>query len=246
MTRPIKGKTTIRIAAEWDALAETRLNQIRSGVDRSFDLILKPAILQEVGQATSRSLLDVGCGSGSLSSALAARVRRLVGIDPSKVSIDLARRYHLSHNATYFEASVEEWAAQQPQQYDFVVANMVLMDVADLSAALAAMSKLCKTNGTIHATITHPFFWPKYWGYDSAPWFSYMAETHIEAPFRIAAADTELWTTHTHRPLERYLSSFSAAGFRAIRIKELIDPRPSVNASGQSYPRFMLISASRA
>ncbi len=246
MMRPIKSKTTKKIAAEWDALAETRFNQIRSGLDQSFDFILTPAILQEVRNATSHSLLDVGCGSGTLSSALAPRVRSLVGIDPSRVSIDLAKRYNRAQNATYFRASVEEWADQNSQQYDLLVANMVLMDVADLSAALVAMSKLCKADGTIHATITHPFFWPKYWGYDSAPWFSYMAETHIEAPFRIAAAKTDLWTTHTHRPLEQYLSSLSAVGFRAVRIKELVDPRSCVTASGVTYPRFMLISASRA
>lgn len=55
--------------------------------DRS-DLDVYAAIVDELG---ARSVLDVGCGTGSLAVLLAARGVDVVGVDPAAASLDIAR-----------------------------------------------------------------------------------------------------------------------------------------------------------
>lgn len=55
--------------------------------DRS-DLDLYAALVEEFG---ARTLLDVGCGTGTLACLLAGRGVRVVGVDPAVASLDVAR-----------------------------------------------------------------------------------------------------------------------------------------------------------
>ncbi|QOR72800.1 class I SAM-dependent methyltransferase [Ruania alkalisoli] len=67
-----------RLAAVYDALDP----------DRS-DLDLYVDIAEELG---ARSVLDVGCGTGTLATMLAGRGCDVVGVDPAGASLDVARR----------------------------------------------------------------------------------------------------------------------------------------------------------
>ena len=49
--------------------------------------------------------------------------------------------------------------------------------------------------------ITHPFFWPKYWGYESEEWYKYNEEIFIENEFSISFEKEMGKTTYIHRPL---------------------------------------------
>jgi len=53
------------------------------------DLDAYLAIAEEVG---ARSVVDVGCGTGTLACLLAARGRDVVGVDPAAASLEVARR----------------------------------------------------------------------------------------------------------------------------------------------------------
>ena len=55
--------------------------------DRS-DLDVYAAIVEELG---ARSLFDVGCGTGSFALILAARGMEVIGVDPARASLDVAR-----------------------------------------------------------------------------------------------------------------------------------------------------------
>ncbi|MCZ7438595.1 class I SAM-dependent methyltransferase [Micromonospora sp. WMMC241] len=66
-----------RLAAIYDAFDD----------DRS-DLAAYQAIADELG---ARTVLDVGCGTGSLAVLLARHGRTVVGVDPAEASLDVAR-----------------------------------------------------------------------------------------------------------------------------------------------------------
>jgi SAM-dependent methyltransferase len=55
--------------------------------DRS-DLAVYDAVVDELG---ARSVLDVGCGTGTFATLLAARGIDVVGVDPARASLDVAR-----------------------------------------------------------------------------------------------------------------------------------------------------------
>ncbi|HEV2368593.1 MAG TPA: class I SAM-dependent methyltransferase [Acidimicrobiales bacterium] len=74
-----------------DALyAHPRLAEIYDAVDSDrSDLDVYLALVEELG---SKSVLDIGCGTGSFACLLAARGLDVVGVDPALASLDVARR----------------------------------------------------------------------------------------------------------------------------------------------------------
>ena len=70
--------------------ANRRLAEIYDALDpRRDDLDVYAALVDELG---ARSVLDVGCGTGTFACMLALRGIDVVGVDPARASLDVARR----------------------------------------------------------------------------------------------------------------------------------------------------------
>lgn len=248
--RPAIGKTQVDISREWDRIALKRAEQIASGKDLSFSFVLLPAILSFTADSHPAFVLDVGCGPGFLTAEIAPRAKRVVGVDISLANINYAKqRWGGLTNVEFVNASVEDYSLRNNRpDFTLVVANMTLVTVLDLDNVLKSVSRLLQSGGHFVATITHPCFWPIYWGYAAKEWFHYSQEIPIEGTFRISLDDGEGFvTTHVHRPLERYITALARAGFR---IDEIREPFPSAEAEAKyphpwEYPRFLSIRCLR-
>ncbi|MEI6830742.1 MAG: class I SAM-dependent methyltransferase [Synechococcaceae cyanobacterium ELA445] len=248
--KPVKQCTTKQIAWQWDMVAKSRDDQLRSGLDVSYDQVLSPAILQLIQAKSSHRVLDVGCGSGVLAERIAYLAQSVVGVDPSQKSIALARASTLRPaNTEYISESIEAYSDNyQGEFFDIAIANMVLQDAADLTAVLDSVARVLRCDGTFVCTITHPCFWPAYWGYDRCEWFDYGKEIAIDAPFRISSVEEPVGrTTHFHRPLGQYVTAFHDTNFQ---VDSLVEPFPSraiqrLYPQPWSFPRFMAVRACR-
>ena len=70
-------------------LADPRLARIYDDLDADrTDLDHYESIVDELG---ARSVLDIGCGTGTFACRLAARGIEVVGVDPAAASLDVAR-----------------------------------------------------------------------------------------------------------------------------------------------------------
>jgi SAM-dependent methyltransferase len=232
---PVNRPTAVELTRHWDDVADTRLRQISSGLDISFRQTLLPAVLEEL--PPNGRVLDLGCGVGALSAVIADLGNEVVAIDPSAASINLAIENFGRPNIKFNVSSAEDLPASYYGGFDAVVSNMVLMDVIDLDGVLAAARAISRDNAKFIATLTHPCFWPRYFGYETASWFEYRKEIFINAPFRIANEATHLNTIHIHRPLSRYFAALNRNGFRDIQLTELYGDGPF------AYPRFMRLVA---
>ena len=226
--RAVSSKHMADIRREWDRIAKLRFDQIVHGRDLSYSSVLEPTVLELIGKCDRSSVLDVGCGVGILTARLAEVSGDVIGIDISGESIALAEQHQTRKNLHFVTTSVETFARDSRARFTVVVANMTLMTMLDLPAAIDAISRLLTDRGRLILTITHPCFWPAYWHYDNEEWFDYSKEIVIEAPFRISADGlSKFTTTHVHRPLEQY--------FASSRLKEAKDTSPH---SGLSAARF--------
>lgn len=243
--RPVPAKTINDIAGEWDALALERVEHFDRGLDLSFEHVVGPAVLA-LSDVRGKTVLDVGCGVGRLSARLASTAKSVWGIDPSRRSIELARAINPNPRLNYEHASIEDFSATVADiDFDVIVANMTLMDAPDLRGVLDAIAQLISKSGLFVFSITHPCFWPRYWSYEDAPWFSYDAEIFIEAAFTISRVSSSLISTHVHRPLATYVEQIAGAG---LSLTALTEPTPTAAVERLyperwRFPRFIVGTA---
>ena len=98
--------------------------------------------------------LDVGCGGGLLSEALAREGAIVTGIDLSPDVLAVARM-HLHESGLevdYRDTSAEALAAEAPGRFDVVTCMEVLEHVPDPASMLAACAALLKPGGMLFAS----------------------------------------------------------------------------------------------
>jgi 2-polyprenyl-6-hydroxyphenyl methylase/3-demethylubiquinone-9 3-methyltransferase len=133
-----------RLAARWwDIDGESRplhdLNPVR------LDYVAQRVALRDA------RVLDVGCGGGILSEALAAAGADVTGIDLAPRVLDVAR-LHLHEsgvNVAYREISVEALAAESPGAFDAITCMEMLEHVPDPGSVIAACAQLLKPGGQL-------------------------------------------------------------------------------------------------
>lgn len=115
---------------------------------------LNPVRLQYVAdRAPLRGLrvLDIGCGGGLLSEALAQAGADVTAIDLAPELVKVARLHALETGVSvdYRVQAAEDLAAEQPHSFDVVTCMEMLEHVPDPSAIIAACRTLLKPDGQL-------------------------------------------------------------------------------------------------
>lgn len=99
-----------------------------------------------------RRVLDVGCGGGILSEAMALRGAKVTGIDMGEAPLGVARLHQLESGAKvdYFQTTAEELAEDQPGYYDVVTCLEMLEHVPNPASVIRACAALCKPGGDLY------------------------------------------------------------------------------------------------
>lgn len=97
------------------------------------------------------SILDLGCGTGTLVYALAERGHQVTGVDPAAAMLRVARRKPCAGRVEWVESSAESYRSQQ--RFDLILMTghafqVLLTDDAAL-AALETMRVHLKDRGTV-------------------------------------------------------------------------------------------------
>ena len=115
---------------------------------------LNPLRLQYIERAvslTGRQALDVGCGGGILSEAMARAGAQVLGIDLSQQVLDVAELHALEGKVAveYRAVAAEDLAQERPAAFDVVTCMEMLEHVPDPAASVAALAGLAKPGGTV-------------------------------------------------------------------------------------------------
>lgn len=115
---------------------------------------LNPVRLAYVAERVSlrgARVLDVGCGGGILSEALAASGANVTGIDLAPRVLEVARLHLLEsgHTVDYREISVEALVEESPATFDAITCMEMLEHVPDPASIIAACASLLKPGGRL-------------------------------------------------------------------------------------------------
>lgn len=112
---------------------------------------LRLEFIQRYTTLNGQRIVDVGCGGGILTEALARHGADATGIDLSEDLIDVADLHGLESGVSvhYQKISAEELASQQPEGFDHVTCMEMLEHVPNPGAIINACAGLVKPGGMV-------------------------------------------------------------------------------------------------
>ena len=96
-------------------------------------------------------VLDVGCGGGILTEAMASKGATVTGIDMAEKPLGVARLHKAESGADveYLQSTAEDLAAKQPGHFDVVTCLEMLEHVPSPSTVIEACCQLVKPGGDV-------------------------------------------------------------------------------------------------
>ncbi|HCI05305.1 TPA: hypothetical protein DEX28_01000 [Patescibacteria group bacterium] len=120
--------------------------------EHGFEATLQKYKILEVSKfCQGESMLDVGCGVGQMTKALAGKFKKVVGIDGSLVKIEKANRENRLSNTEYIHTLFEDFKPEQ--RFDFIVSANVLEHVDDSVVFMKRLRSWLAPNGRVVVTV---------------------------------------------------------------------------------------------
>lgn len=149
------------VARYWEANAETWTRHARAGYDIYRDGLNTPAFLHMLPPVKGLTGLDIGCGEGASTRALAQRGAAMHAIDIAPTFIRHARDTEDAE-----KLGIEYRVADgmdlpfATATFDFATAFMSLMDMPNQRAVLHEIARVLRPGGFLQFSILHPCFVP--------------------------------------------------------------------------------------
>ena len=104
-----------------------------------------------IASLSGKSVVDVGCGGGILTEAMAARGAYVTGIDLAEKPLKVAQLHLLEsgREVEYLKVAAEDLVRQRLGQYDVVTCMEMLEHVPDPAAIVRACGELVKPGGWV-------------------------------------------------------------------------------------------------
>lgn len=247
-------QTGERNPTSWEKSAEWYDRLIGERGSDLYRQVVIPGALHLLAPRVGERILDLGCGQGVFSRAIAAKGADVTGIDAAPSLIHLARKYRQPQRIRY---EVRD-AAQVGDLGTFDAASAILcvQNMAHLNDVARAAAAVLETGGRMLWVLNHPCFRvPRQsaWGFDEERKIQYRRvdryASNLEVPITMhpGKKDSEQ-TVSFHRSLETLLkcgfeAGLTLGGFEEWTSHKSSAPGPRAKAENRARDEFPLFLA---
>ncbi|MCA3005208.1 MAG: methyltransferase domain-containing protein [Phycisphaerales bacterium] len=239
------------VAGWYDDLIDEKRND-------HYAQVIIPGTLRLVAPTPGENVLDVACGQGVMSRALADLGCTVTGVDAAPSLIQAAQR-RTTDNTRYLvgDATKLDQLDLAPE-FDAAVCVMALANIEPLGPCLSGIASLLKPGGRLVWVVTHPAFrghGQTSWGWDPQTKVQYRrVDGYLSNGFKAISmhpgSAPSVTTLSFHRPLQYYMQHLAEAGLAITSLEEwpaqrVSEPGPRADAENRARREIPLFLAVR-
>lgn len=223
----------------WSEAADKYHQFVGSPQDALRTEVLYPAIFELLGNMQGKRLLDIGCGNGLFAYEEAKKGSQVDAFDNANM-IKIAQE-NFSHSNIQFQSLDANQKFPYPDKtFDYITANMVLMDMADIQNLLKESDRVLRDDGKMIISILHPAFTPPVGRFRRGlrgrinKKYAYFHLQNYFSPPPVQKNLVGKQTNYYHRTISEYAHAFRK---NHLVIVDIFEPKPSSNLI-KTYPHF--------
>lgn len=223
--------------------------------------VILPSLLRLMNVQKGEHVLDLACGQGFFSYALASVGAEVTGLDISPELIDLAKKSAPAGSGlkpTFDVAPADDVRHVADGSMDHVLITLAIQNIENVRGTFAEVHRVLKPDGRFHMVLNHPAFrvpkgssWE--WDKDGEQYrrvYKYLTESKEKIQMK-PGGDPSVVTVSFHRPLQYFVKFLGRAGFAVTNMEEWISHRNSdsgpraeeENRARKEIPMFMYLEA---
>lgn len=223
--------------------------------------VLLPNVKRLVSANKGDRILDIACGQGFFSHALAGDGAFVTGVDISPELISIAKK-HAGHTEEFFVTPSHSLSAFRDNSFDVAICVLAMQNIERMAETMKDAQRVVRKKGKLILVINHPAFripGKTHWGFDEKTDTQYrrvdgyMGEVRAEIDMHPGKATKEK-TYSFHHPIQVYSKNLANAGFSISRIEEWMSHKESGNGprkaaedrARREFPLFMCFECIKA
>ncbi|MBU4223964.1 methyltransferase domain-containing protein [Patescibacteria group bacterium] len=185
------------------------------------DILVNSELLKIIGDVKGKTILDLGCGDGTIAASLSKKGAKVVGVDKKEHSIKLAKE----KDGKYLCKDIRKVNLKK-NEFDVIYSSMVFLFLSDkeIKDLAKKIYHWLKKKGVFVISDIHPTteiqgdnsFWVKH---DIPNNFDYFKTSEVKATLRNKNNEKSTFT-YFHRSLSTYIEHFTSAGLKMIDLCE--------------------------
>lgn len=220
--------------------------------------VILPNVVRIVTPEKGKKILDLACGQGFFSHALASYGASITGVDISPELIEIARK-HAGHNEEFYISPSDDLSKFKDKSFNAVICVLAIQNIEKMAMTFKEVGRLLDFKGKFVLVLNHPAFripGKTAWDFDAKKNIQYrrvdeyLSESRTAIDMNPGAAKEKKELTYSfHRSLQTYSKTLANAGFAISRIEEWVShkeseigPRKSAeDRARRDIPLFMCV-----
>lgn len=236
--------------SNWDRVAYDYEDLIKDTGDYNHKTYINPVIMEILGEAKNKKILDLACGQGYFSKILADEGAKVTGVDISEKLIEIAKQKYNKSNLNFLIRDGSNLEGIENDSFDIVIINMALHDIRHPAETLEELTRVIKTSGRLIFSIPHPWTHTGKGVKEGRNYYLRLEnyKKQMEIPNKLYGKEG---IVSFHRPLEYYINLLTKHKFEITHFREVCKERGSGTRTEdpdyidfkREFPSFLIVGA---